>query len=59
MLPERTTTIGEGEAVNTERDFQSMNAVERTRAKLRSWRAPWRGVRLVPGIVESIVSICN
>ena len=35
MLPERTTTMGEGEAVKTESDFQSMKAVERTRAKLR------------------------
>lgn len=37
MLPDRTTTMGEGESVTTERPFQSMNAVERTRAKLRTW----------------------
>lgn len=34
MLPDSTTTIGDGDAVITERDFQSMNAVERTSAKL-------------------------
>lgn len=36
MLPERTTTMGEEELVKTERPFQSMKAVERTRAKLRT-----------------------
>lgn len=35
MDPDRTTTIGDEEAVNTERPFHIMNAVERTRAKLR------------------------
>lgn len=43
MLPESTTTIGDGEEVATERPFQSMNAVERTKAKLRSWVNSWRG----------------
>lgn len=43
MLPERTTTMGEGEEVRRERDFQSMKAVERTRAKLRSWERRVRG----------------
>jgi len=47
MLPERTTTIGEGESVATERPFQSMNAVERMRAKLRTWEAICRGWRVV------------
>lgn len=35
--------MGEGEAVATERPFQSMKAVESTRAKLRSWVSSWRG----------------
>ena len=39
MDPERTTTMGECESERTERVFQSMKAVERTRAKLRSWTA--------------------
>ena len=34
MDPERTTTMGEGEFVRTERDFHSMKAVENMRAKL-------------------------
>ena len=29
--------MGEGESVATERPFHNMNAVERTRAKLRTW----------------------
>ena len=37
MLPERTTTIGEGESVTTESPFQSIKAVDRTRPKFRSW----------------------
>ena len=45
MLPESTTTIGEEEFVKTERPFHSMNAVERTRAKFRTWAASWRGWR--------------
>lgn len=43
MLPERTTTMGEEESVATERPFQSMKAVLRTRAKLRTWVASCRG----------------
>ena len=50
MLPDRTTTMGEGELVATERPFQSMNAVLRIRAKLRVWVRSWRGWR-----VENIV----
>jgi hypothetical protein len=46
MLPDRTTTIGEEESVKTESPFHNMNAVERTRAKLRTWAASWRGWRL-------------
>ena len=45
MLPERTTTMGDGESVATERPFHSMNAVESTRAKLRSWVSSCRGWR--------------
>lgn len=55
MLPERTTTIGEDESVMTERPFQSMKAVERTRAKLRTWAASWRGC--MPEREESIVVV--
>lgn len=47
MLPESTTTMGEGLSVATERPFQSMKAVERTRAKLRSWVRARRGLRVV------------
>ena len=43
MLPDKTTTIGEGESVATESPFQSMNAVERMRAKLRTCVRSWRG----------------
>lgn len=43
MLPDRTTTIGEGESVATERPFQSIKAVDRTRAKLRTWVRSCRG----------------
>lgn len=35
--------MGEEEFVATERPFHSMNAVERTRAKLRTCAASWRG----------------
>lgn len=53
MLPDRTTTMGEEEFVKTERPFHSMKAVERTRAKLRTWAASWRGCRfdIEPNIV--------
>lgn len=43
MDPDRTTTIGEGEFVATERPFHIMKAVERTRPKVRSWERSWRG----------------
>lgn len=43
MLPDNTTTIGEEEFERMERVFQSMNAVERTRAKFRIWIMVWRG----------------
>lgn len=46
ILPDRTTTMGEEESATTERPFQSMNAVESTRAKLRTWAASCRGCML-------------
>lgn len=45
MEPDRTTTMGEGEFVATERPFQSMNAVARISAKLRIWERSCRGFR--------------
>jgi hypothetical protein len=35
--------MGEGEFVATERPFHIMNAVERTRAKVRTWERNCRG----------------
>ncbi len=56
MLPDSTTTIGEGELERIERVFQSMKAVLRTRAKFRTWRAVCRGWwRREGGRKESIV----
>lgn len=56
MLPDSTTTIGEEELERTERLFQSMKAVLRTRAKLRTWIAVCRGWwRRDGGREESIV----
>ena len=46
MLPDSTTTIGEGESVATERPFHSMKAVDRTRAKFRAWARSCRGERV-------------
>lgn len=46
--------MGEEESVTTERPFQSMNAVERTRAKLRICAASCRGWR--PATALSIVA---
>ena len=53
MLPDSTTTIGEDEFVKTESPFHSMNAVDNTRAKLRTCAASCRGWRLAsdPNIV--------
>ena len=61
MLPESTTTIGEEESVATERPFQSMKAVERTRAKLRIWAASCRGCKpaIAPSIVVVVVVVCE
>jgi hypothetical protein len=47
--------MGDEESVATERPFQSMKAVERTRAKLRIWAASCRGWR--PAIALSIVVV--
>lgn len=43
MLPDSTTTIGDGELVATDSPFQSMKAVLRTSAKLRICAAICRG----------------
>lgn len=49
MDPDRTTTIGDDEAVNTDRPFHIINAVDRTSAKLRTCASVWRGFdMLVP-----------
>lgn len=42
MEPERTTTMGEGESLRRERNFQRVKAVLRMRAKERVWeRRAW------------------
>ena len=58
MDPERTTTIGEGEEESSERDFQSMNADDRMREKVRSWVRTWRGegIERVENIASSFGS---
>jgi hypothetical protein len=43
MDPDSTTTMGDGESETTERPFQSMKAVDRTSAKLRTCAANCRG----------------
>ena len=45
MLPDSTTTMGDGESVATDRPFHSIKAVERTRAKFRIWVRNCRGWR--------------
>jgi len=52
---ESTTTMGDGESAATERPFQSMKAVERMRAKLRTCAASWRGWRVVRA--ENILNV--
>jgi hypothetical protein len=74
MEPERTTTIGEGESLMTERPFhiylslvlgqseqlglrwfwRTMNAVERTMAKLRIWAAACRGFPRADNIMAAV-----
>ena len=51
MDPDSTTTMGEGESDTTERPFQSMNAVERTSAKLSSCVASCRGCMFARPII--------
>lgn len=55
MLPDSTTTIGLLLSVATERPFQSMKAVLRTRAKFRTWVASCRGCKLPSA--ENIVAV--
>ena len=55
MDPERTTTIGDGESAMTESPFHIMNAVERMRAKFRSWAAACRGFWRADNIVRLIL----
>ena len=45
MLPDNTTTIGEGELVATDRPFHNIKAVDSTRAKLSACASNWRGDR--------------
>ena len=40
--PEADIPMGELDAVNTDNPFHSINAVERTRAKLRTWASDCR-----------------
>jgi hypothetical protein len=55
--PDSTTTMGEGESETTEIPFQSMKAVERTSAKLRTWAASCRGCMAErPSMVAVVVS---
>lgn len=55
MDPDRTTTIGDEEAVNTDRPFHIMNAVERTRAKLRICASDWRVFDMLDEREDSMV----
>jgi hypothetical protein len=58
MDPDSTTTIGDGESEATESPFQSMKAVERTSAKLRTWAASCRGCMPErPSMVAVVVSM--
>ena len=49
------TPIGELEAVNTDNPFHSMNAVDRTRPKLRIWASDCRGLDTLEPKNESMV----
>lgn len=57
MLPDKTTTIGDGELEKMERVFHSMKAVLRTSAKLRTCKAVCRGWWRKGGREESIVPV--
>jgi len=56
MEPDRTTTMGEGESAITEMPFHIMKAVDRMRAKLRSWAAACRGFWSAESMVAVFVS---
>lgn len=59
MDPESTTTMGEGESATTESPFQSMKAVDRTSAKLRTWAASCRGCMAErPSMAAAVLCIC-
>lgn len=51
MDPDSTTTMGDGESETTEMPFQSMNAVDKTSAKLRTWAASCRGCMFATPII--------
>jgi hypothetical protein len=55
MLPDRTTTMGDDEAVMMDRPFQSMNAVDRTRAKLSVCVMVWRTLASCGEMPESMM----
>lgn len=57
MEPERTTTMGDGEFETTERPFHIIKAVERTRAKLRTWAASCRGC--MPATPNMLAGLCG
>lgn len=57
MDPDSTTTMGEGESLTTERPFQSMKAVERTSAKLRTWAASCRGCMAERPSMAAVVEV--
>ena len=57
MDPDRTTTIGDGEFDITERDFQSMKAVLRTRRKFRTCEAVCRMEAREEGRDENIAAV--
>lgn len=55
MDPDRTTTIGDDDAVNTHRPFHTINADERTSAKFRSWESDCRVLDKLDDRDESMV----
>jgi hypothetical protein len=56
MLPDRTTTMGEGESAMMERVFHIMKAEERTSAKLR---VCWRNCRGLEVREENMVVVVD
>lgn len=59
MDPDRTTTIGDDELDSTDSPFHIMNAVDRTRAKLRICASDWRVFDRFDERNESIVANSN